>query len=51
MDENVYLFDLNVSLIFYSIELSRRVYIRILAEYMPIDYLIPHTETNLEWYF
>ena len=29
MDENVYLFDYNVRLVFYSIEISRRIYITV----------------------
>ena len=36
MDENVYLFDYNVRLVFYSSKISRRMYISNLADYMPI---------------
>ena len=36
MDENVYLFDYNVRLVFYSIEISRKMWIRNLADNMPM---------------
>ena len=36
MDENVYLFDYNVRLVFYSIEISCRMYLSNLTDYTPI---------------